>query len=152
MAIQRTWSTGTAEVATRAVLLRHQISAIHNKGHCSLARILVMRTTVASFPGRSHLQYLIAYSMQIWRGKAWEIWSHAVTSGRQMVDTWGRCPTVVIPVLCRTVPGAVNDGWYWRCLANALASSRRTHSTRKSLGTSLLPGRCLTQSVSDTKV
>ena len=28
---------------------------------------------LASFPGRSHLQYLIAYSMQIRRGKAWEI-------------------------------------------------------------------------------
>ena len=44
---------------------------------------------VASFPGRSHLQYLIAYSMQIRSGKAWEIWSRAFTSGRQMVDTWG---------------------------------------------------------------
>ena len=33
--------------------------------------------SVASFPGRSHLQYLIAYSMQIRRGKAWEIWSRA---------------------------------------------------------------------------
>jgi len=29
--------------------------------------------TLASFPGHSHLQYLIAYSMQIWRGDAWEI-------------------------------------------------------------------------------
>ena len=37
---------------------------------------------LASFPGRSHLQYLIAYSMQIRRRKAWEISSHAVTSGR----------------------------------------------------------------------
>jgi len=27
-------------------LLRHQISAIHNKGHCSLAKILVMWTAV----------------------------------------------------------------------------------------------------------
>jgi len=67
---------------------------------------------IASFPGHSHLQYLIAYSMQIQRGKAWEIRSRAVTSGRQMVDTWGAVPTVVIPVSCRTVPGAVNDGWY----------------------------------------
>ena len=47
---------------------------------------------LASFPGHSHLQYLIACSMQIWRGKAWEIWSHAMTSGRQRVDTWGATP------------------------------------------------------------
>ena len=47
---------------------------------------------MASFPGCSHLQYLIAYSMQIQRRKAWEIWSHAVTSGRQMVDVWGAVP------------------------------------------------------------
>ena len=30
------------------------------------------------------------YSMQIRRGKAWEIWSRVVTSGRQMVDTYTR--------------------------------------------------------------
>jgi len=47
---------------------------------------------LASFPGHSYLQYLIAYSMQIWRGKAWEIWSCEVTSGRQMVDTRGAVP------------------------------------------------------------
>jgi len=43
--------------------------------------------SLASFPGRSHLQYLIACSMQIRRGNAWEISSRAVTSGRQKVDT-----------------------------------------------------------------
>ena len=48
--------------------------------------------SVASFPGRSHPQYLIAYSMQIRRGKAWEISSRAVTSGRQKVDTRGAVP------------------------------------------------------------
>jgi len=47
---------------------------------------------IASFPGRSHLQYLIAYSMQIRRWKAWEISSRVVTSGRQKVDTWGAVP------------------------------------------------------------
>ena len=47
---------------------------------------------LASFPGRSHLQYLIAYSTQIRRGKAWEISSRAVTSGRQKVDTRGAVP------------------------------------------------------------
>jgi len=51
--------------------------------------------TVASFPGRSHLQYLIAYSMQIQGGKAWEISSRAVTSGRQMVDTRGAVKTAL---------------------------------------------------------
>jgi len=47
---------------------------------------------LASFPGHSHLQYLIAYSMQIRRGKAWEISSRAVMSGRQKVDTRGTVP------------------------------------------------------------
>jgi len=52
-----------------------------------------MSSTLSSLvPGRSHLQYLIAYSMQIRRGKAWEIWSRLVTSGRQKVDTWGAVP------------------------------------------------------------
>jgi len=82
---------------------------------------------IASFPGHSHLQYLIAYSMQIRRGKAWEFCSRAVTSGRQKVDTRGWCPTVVIFVS----PGAMNDGWYWHCLTNALASIPRTDSTTK---------------------
>ena len=49
--------------------------------------------TLASFPGRSHLQYLILYSMQIWRWKAWEIWLLAVTSGSQKIDTWGAVPS-----------------------------------------------------------
>jgi len=31
--------------------------------------------TIASFSGRSHLQSFITNSMQIQRGKAWEIWS-----------------------------------------------------------------------------
>jgi len=46
-------------------------------------------TLVASFPGRSHLRYFFTSSMQIWRGKAWEIWSRAVTQGSQWVDTQG---------------------------------------------------------------
>ena len=40
----------------------------------------------------TRIQYLIAYSMQIWRGEAWEIWSHAVMSGKQKVDTHGVVP------------------------------------------------------------
>jgi len=37
----------------------------------------------------------------------------------------------IIPISCQTLPGAVNDKWYWRCLANALALSPRTDSTTK---------------------
>ena len=39
---------------------------------------------VASFPGRSHLQYLIARSMQIWRGRPWifsQVWLRPVDRG-----------------------------------------------------------------------
>ena len=48
------------------------------------------------FPDRSHLQYLFACSMQIRRRKAWEIWSHAVMSGRQRVDIQGAVPDEVL--------------------------------------------------------
>ena len=41
------------------------------------------------FPGCSHLQYLIAYSMQMQRGKTLGAWSHAATSSRQWVDSRG---------------------------------------------------------------
>ena len=61
-------------------------------GLLSPTQIQSLKMTIASFPGRSHLQYLIACSMQIRRRKAWEIWSRAVTSGRQMVDTRGAVP------------------------------------------------------------
>ena len=33
-----------------------------------------------------------ACSVQIWRGKAWGIWSHVETSGRQRVGTQGAVP------------------------------------------------------------
>ena len=42
---------------------------------------------VVSFPDHSHLQSSITCSMQIWKGKSWEIWSHAVMS--EGIDTWG---------------------------------------------------------------
>ena len=45
--------------------------------------------------------------MQIQREKAWEIWSHAVTSGRQRVDKQGAVPDIVS---CWTNPGIVNNG------------------------------------------
>ena len=43
----------------------------------------VYKAALASFIDRSHFQYLVAYSMQIWRGKVWEMWSHAVAHGGQ---------------------------------------------------------------------
>jgi len=47
MSIQQTWSIGTAELLQGlGSLLRHQISAIHNKEHCSLAKILFFWTVV----------------------------------------------------------------------------------------------------------
>ena len=46
----------------------------------------------ASFPGRSHHPCLIACSMQIRRGRAWDIWSCVMTSGRQMADIWAAVP------------------------------------------------------------
>ena len=48
----------------------------------------VYATSLASFPGHSHLQSLIACSEE----KAWEIWSHVMTSGRQLEDTCGVVP------------------------------------------------------------
>ena len=59
---------------------------------CTFTNTVSRGNKIASFPGRSHLQYLIAYIMQIRRGKAWEISSRAVMSGRQMVDTRGAVP------------------------------------------------------------
>ena len=56
-------------------------------------RLNYTTSSIASFPGCSHLQYLIACSTRIWRAKAWEIRSHSVTHG-------GLCLTVIIPVSC----------------------------------------------------
>ena len=38
-------------------------------------------------PGLHHFQYLISYSMQIWKAKACETWSHVMMYGTQRVDT-----------------------------------------------------------------
>jgi len=59
--------------------------------------------------------------MQICSWEAWEIWSYVVTSGRQRVGTQGRCPTVIISILCLNVPGIVNVKQY------SLASMCRPH-------------------------
>ena len=51
------------------------------KGACSDGKVSPM-SKLALFPGCSHLlQSLIACSMQMLRGKAWEVWSCAVISG-----------------------------------------------------------------------
>jgi len=72
------YSTQSEQAIIYEVKFLHCMQWIHNN--------------IASFPGRSHLQYLIAFSMQIRRGKAWDISSRAVTSCRQKVDTRGAVP------------------------------------------------------------
>jgi len=42
--------------------------------------------------------------MQIWRRKAWEIWSHVVTSGRPRVDIQGAVPDKALS--CTISPSA----------------------------------------------
>ena len=70
------------------VFLCGMCSDVHRKaGHltvCGASHIQCMHTHT-----RTHtcLQYL-----QIRREKAWEIWSRAVPSGSQNVDTWGAVP------------------------------------------------------------
>jgi len=56
------------------------------------------------FQGCSHLQYLIDCCMQIWRGKAREIWSRVITSGRQLFG--GRFQQRISkPILVMSVTG-----------------------------------------------
>ena len=45
-----------------------------------------------ALPDSSHFQLLIVCSIQVLMGKAWEILSRVVMSGRQMVDTQGAVP------------------------------------------------------------
>ena len=70
----------------------HTHTCTHTHVHAHTHATHTHTTHIASFPGRSHLQYLTAYSMHIRRGKAWEISLRAVTSGRQKVDTRGVVP------------------------------------------------------------
>ena len=50
----------------------------------SLPMVMGLQSDLASFSGRSHLQYFITCSIQTWREKAWEIWSCAVMLDRHM--------------------------------------------------------------------
>ena len=77
---------------TSIAMVLYQTTSASNFLGNSLTQTHTPCVPLASFPGHSHLQYLIAYSMQIRRGKAWEISSRAVVSGRQMVDTRGAVP------------------------------------------------------------
>ena len=70
-----------------ATLLRHYTVSIVHTVWTQLSAVTATHNELpgillASFPGCSHLQNLITCSMQIRRGKAWEIWSRAFTSGR----------------------------------------------------------------------
>ena len=58
----------------------------------SLVEPLSCSKHIASFPGHSHCQHLIACSMKNGRGRTGRSGHvHAVPSGTQMVDTWGWC-------------------------------------------------------------
>ena len=64
------------------------------------------------------------FQYEIRRGKAWEIWSRAMTSGRQMVDTREAVPNLyntcfAVICLCHCEQQMVSIV----CLANALISS-----------------------------
>ena len=88
---------------------------------------------LASFPGHSHLQYLIAYSIQIWNGQAWEIWSRAVTSGRQRVDTWGVVPDGESRALSRTINPSAGGQSVNKAASDSIlfiAHATRDHWTR----------------------
>ena len=55
--------------------------------------IAVCLSLLASFPGvPTSSLWSSSCSMPLQRGKAWEIWSHAVTWGRQRADTWRVVP------------------------------------------------------------
>ena len=80
------------------------------------------RDTVASFPGHSHLQSLIAAYADM---EAEELGDLVTDLGRQKVEArhMGRCLTLIIPVSCLPIHGTVNNEWCWCCLANTLVSS-----------------------------
>ena len=65
-------------------------------GRCSVyndihKKVLLYRV-ISSFIPRSFPPPVFDHLQQIPRWKAWEIWSCALTSGRQMVDTQGAVP------------------------------------------------------------
>ena len=87
---------------------------------------------VASFPGRSRLQFLIAYCMQKRRGKAWEKESRAWRQVDVRVDTRGavtdRCNSQTLRWSASSLP---DNELYWHCLLNVTVSSSWTKYYRK---------------------
>ena len=72
------------------------------------------------------------FQYEIWRGKACEIWSRALTSGRQMVDTQGAVPNRYNTSLASICPQRCEKQIVSIvCLANALTYSLWTDSTRQ---------------------
>ena len=67
--------------------------------------------------------------MQVRRGKGWEIWSRAVTLGRQVLDTWGRCPMRNLKALsCAIGPRAGGQS-----ISKAVSIPSVIHSARDDL-------------------
>ena len=58
---------------------------------CDVAAFLPLAFHVGHYFGDGGVFDRFQYEIQ--RGKAWEIWSHVMMSGRQMVGTRRRCPT-----------------------------------------------------------
>ena len=61
--------------------------------------------------------------MQILKGKAWEIWLHVMTLGRQRVDIRERCLTGIILISHRPIPGIITANSIDAALQMLLASS-----------------------------
>ena len=76
-------------------------------------------------------QYLITYSIQIRNGKAWEIWSRAVTSGTWRVDTRGVVPDKESQVLSCTInPSAGGQSFSKAVSILVIVHVTKDHSTR----------------------
>jgi len=65
---------------------------------------------------------LIACSVQIQRGNAWEILSHAVMLGRRMVHTWWVVPDCDISCFTSTHPWCRKQQYFY-CLVKSLNSN-----------------------------
>jgi len=79
-------------------------------------RVSQMECSCVIFPS------LIVWSRQIQRGKSSEIWSCAVISGGQVVDTLDMMP-YHNKLLCQPIHGILNNERYWWCFANTPISS-----------------------------
>ena len=95
-----------------------------------------MRALV-SFPGHSRLQFLIAYSMQKWRGRsgrkscAWHLVDMRVDTRVDMMGAVSdRCNSQTLHWSVLNLP---NNELYWRCLSNITALSFWTRYYKKDL-------------------